>query len=90
MLEYDVIGHPESEFQFATCFPFFPAAAEQPARVCVLREYCQGPHKVLYNLPTGAAAGIFAAMLHAADQSVKAFSCHPDLVRQPLMMGMIN
>lgn len=35
-------------------FPFHPKAKEEhEASVTLIREYCQGPNKMCYNLPTG-------------------------------------
>ncbi|GFR46294.1 hypothetical protein Agub_g7850 [Astrephomene gubernaculifera] len=57
-LHYDVVGHPASCFSFAVAFPFHPATAEaggttQVAQVTLVREYAQGPHRLMYCLPTG-------------------------------------
>jgi hypothetical protein len=51
--EYDIVGHPQCDFQFTTCFPFHPATAHASPQVTIIREYCQGPNTMLYNLPTG-------------------------------------
>ena len=53
-IQYDIIGHPAANFTFAVTFPFHPATEASAASVTIIREYCQGPNTVLYNLPTGA------------------------------------
>jgi hypothetical protein len=55
-VQYDIIGHPQAEYQFAVTFPFHPGTEAAPPSVTIIREYCQGPNSVLYNLPTGVAS----------------------------------
>uniref|UniRef100_A0A7S0WJV1 Nudix hydrolase domain-containing protein n=1 Tax=Chlamydomonas leiostraca TaxID=1034604 RepID=A0A7S0WJV1_9CHLO len=52
-LHYDVVGHPRCSFKFAVAFPFHRAQDGGEPTVTVIREYCQGPNAVCYNLPTG-------------------------------------
>lgn len=53
VFEYDIIGHPQSQFHFAVSFPFHPARDGGPAEVTIIKEYCQGPNCMMFNLPTG-------------------------------------
>jgi 8-oxo-dGTP pyrophosphatase MutT (NUDIX family) len=55
VLEFDVIGHPQSAFQYAVTFPFHssPSGRWHDGEVTLIREYCQGPHAMYYSLPTG-------------------------------------
>lgn len=51
---FDVIGHPQSDFQFAVTFPFHPFKdGRKGGEVTVIREYAQGPNCLMYCLPTG-------------------------------------
>eukprot|EP00983_Pelagomonas_calceolata_P091741 1157584-Pelagomonas_calceolata.AAC.8 len=52
-LAYDVIGHPRCNFRFAVVLPFHTASKDTDAQVTMIREFCQGPNAVCYNLPTG-------------------------------------
>ncbi|KAI3436829.1 hypothetical protein D9Q98_006239 [Chlorella vulgaris] len=48
--EFDVIGHPQAEFHYAVVFPYHSA----DSTVTLVREYAQGPHCMVWCLPTGA------------------------------------
>jgi hypothetical protein len=52
-LHYDVVGHPRSEFKFATVLPFQSAKPGVEASVTLVHEYCQGPNNMGYSVPTG-------------------------------------
>ncbi|KAK9802841.1 hypothetical protein WJX73_005715 [Symbiochloris irregularis] len=52
--EFDVVGHPQSDFQFAVTFPFHPhGRGRKGGQVTVLREYCSGVNDMMWVLPTG-------------------------------------
>lgn len=53
--EYDVIGHPKSNFHFCVTFPFHEAANGHwdNGQVTIIREYSQGVNSLVYCLPTG-------------------------------------
>lgn len=56
-VEYDVIGHPKSNFQYAVVFPYHPGSNKedwQDGEVTLIKEYCQGVNEVMYSLPAGA------------------------------------
>ena len=59
--EYDVAGHPRCSFCAVVCFPFHSAGDGSEPHVTLLREYCQGANRVLYNLPSGTSHSELAA-----------------------------
>ena len=53
-INYDIVGHPRSRFQFSVVFPFHPRDASNPLpTVTLIREYMQGSNAMGYSLPTG-------------------------------------
>ncbi|EFJ46688.1 hypothetical protein VOLCADRAFT_118065, partial [Volvox carteri f. nagariensis] len=52
-LHYDVVGHPSCSFCFAVALPFHPATETTLAQVTVVREYAQGPNRLMYCFPSG-------------------------------------
>ncbi|GAX81409.1 hypothetical protein CEUSTIGMA_g8839.t1 [Chlamydomonas eustigma] len=52
-LNYDVVGHPRSEFKFAVVLPFHSARPGLEASVTLVHEYCQGPNTMGYSAPAG-------------------------------------
>ena len=62
-IEYDIIGSPAANFSFAVAFPFHSACEGAPPCATLIREYCQGPNCVMYNLPTGAFDGFLLSFL---------------------------
>ncbi|PRW56079.1 NUDIX hydrolase domain-like [Chlorella sorokiniana] len=50
VLEYDIIGHPQSDFHFAVVFPYHSADG---GSVTLIREYAQGLNQLMWCLPTG-------------------------------------
>ncbi|KAI8466591.1 MAG: hypothetical protein J3K34DRAFT_433131 [Monoraphidium minutum] len=53
-VNFDVVGHPQADYQFAVTFPFHPyGGGRKGGDVTVIREYAQGPNALMYCLPTG-------------------------------------
>ena len=52
-VSFDVVGHPRCSFQYSVVFPFHSSTKDEEAKVTIIREYCQGPNAMLFNLPTG-------------------------------------
>jgi hypothetical protein len=57
-LHFDLVGHPQANFQYAVTFPFHPHPLHpsdwRKGQVTLLREYAQGVNQLVYCLPTGA------------------------------------
>lgn len=57
-LHFDLVGHPQANFQYAVTFPFHPHPLHpsdwRKGQVTLLREYAQGVNQLQYCLPTGA------------------------------------
>jgi hypothetical protein len=53
VLSFDIVGHPRCSFQYSVVFPFHPSKHGQEPTITIIKEYCQGPNAMCYNLPTG-------------------------------------